>query len=216
MNITNFEKKIYNCYLKNFRKGQPYKFRKDFSDLDPNNAAYLQKISYFLNKYNHIDCEEYFDAFNSLHPEEKYPPLNYFYSRTALKTYALYKKQQEDRNPEKQFDKIKDGLRFIGMYCINNKIPLNKYLNFKVGYSYAWLNHYREHRINPYCLFELGDIFGVLSEIPKDELYLFATNLYENLLAFKDRYEKSKTTKDFVKLATQKVKLFVERVLTNP
>ena len=107
MNITNFEKKIYNCYLKNYRKGQPYKFRKDFSDLEPNNAAYLQKISYFLNKYNHIDCEEYFDAFNALHPEEKYPPLNYFYSRGALKTYALYKKQQEDRNPEKQFDKIK-------------------------------------------------------------------------------------------------------------
>ena len=130
MNITNFEKKIYNCYLKNLRKGQPYKFRKDFSDLEPNNAAYLQKISYFLNKYNHIDCEEYFDAFNALHPEEKYPPLNYFYSRGALKTYALYKKQQEDRNHEKQFDKIKDGLRFIGMYCINNNIPLNKYLNF--------------------------------------------------------------------------------------
>jgi hypothetical protein len=61
----------------------------------------------------------------------------------------------------------------------------------------------------------LGDIFGILSEIPKDELYLFATNLYENLLAFKDRYEKSKATKDFVKVATQKVKLFVEKALTN-
>lgn len=214
-NITDFEKRIYNCYLKNFRKGQPYKARQDFSNLEPNVSAYLQKISYFLKKYNHIDCEEYFESFNVLHPNEKYPPLNHFISRSALKTYALYKKQQEDRNPEKQLDKIKESMRFIGLYCINNNIPLHKYLNFKVGYSYSWLNHYREHRINPYCLFELGDVFGILNEVPRDELYLFANNLYENLIAFKDRYDKSKLTKEFVKAATHKVKFFVEKELTK-
>ena len=62
INLTDFEKKIYNCYLKNYRKGQPYKPRQDFSNIDRNVAAYLQKISYFLKKYNHIDCFEYFEA----------------------------------------------------------------------------------------------------------------------------------------------------------
>jgi hypothetical protein len=215
INLTEFEKTIYNCYLKNYRKDQPYRPRKDFSDVHPNIAAYLQRISRFLKKYNHIDCIEFFDAYNSIYPNDKYPPLNYFLTRPALKTYSLYKKQQEDRNPEKQLDKIKEGFKFIGLYCINNKIPLYRYLNFKAGYSYAWLNHYREHKINPYCLFELGDIFGILSEVPKDELYLFANNLYDNLLAFRDRYEKSKSTKDFVKSATTKVKFFVEKELTK-
>ena len=215
-NLTDFQKQIYNFYLKNFRKGQPYKPRQDFSDLDPNIEVALMKISNFLSRYSHIDCREYFEAFNVLHPDEKYPNLNYFYSRGALKTYSIFKKQQEDRNPEKQLNEIKDSIRFVGMYCINNKISLDNYLFHKIGYTYSWLNHYREHRINPYCLFELGDVFGVLNNVPKDELYLFASNLYDNLVAFKDRYEKSKKTKDYVKKITNTVKFFVEKELTQP
>ena len=214
-NFTNFQKQIYNCYLKNYRKGQPYKARQDFSDINPNIAAAISKISNFLTKFNHINCEDYFRAFNVLHPDEKYPSINFFYSRAALKNYAIFKKQQEDQNPENQHQEIKKGIQFIGMFCISNNIPLEKYLNFKAGYSYCWLNHYREHRINPYCLFELGDVFGILNNIPKDELYLFANNLNDNLIAYRNRYSNSKKTQDFVKQLVKTVKLFVEKELTK-
>ena len=214
-NVSEFEKRIYNCYLKNLRKGEPFQYRKDFSDLNPNLISYLKKISYFLTNYNHINVDEYFEAFNVLHRDEKYPPLNYFFTRSALKTYAIYKKQQENTNPENQFESIKNGMRFIGMFCLNNNIDVSDYLSHKTGYMYSWLNHYREHRINPYCLFELGNIFNILNSIPKDELYLFGEDIHQNLVAFRDRYDKSKKTKDFVKEASLKIRNFVEKQLTT-
>jgi hypothetical protein len=55
------------------------------------------------------------------------------------------------------------------MFCLENKILLEDYIYHKTGYMYSWLNHYREHRINPYSLIELGDFIKVLDKIPKDE-----------------------------------------------
>lgn len=212
--LSDSQKQIYNLYLKHFRKGQPYKPRKDFSEIDPNTIMFLQKIEMFLKRYNHIDWNDYFLAFNFLHPDEKYPSLNYFTTRNALKTYSLYQKQKEERDPEKQVEDIKNSLRFIGLFCLENKIPLEKYIYHKTSYMYSWLNHYREHRINAYSLMELGDFISVLDKIPKDEIYLFANNLYENLVAFKTRYMQSAKTKELTKKATDTVKNFVKNSLT--
>lgn len=213
--ITDFEKRIYNCYLKNCRYNLPYQPRKNFDDLDKNTLAYLNKLSLFLKRYNHINLDDYFTAFRELHPDEKYPPLSFFVSRLALKHYSLYKKKQEDQNPEKQFDKIKEGFKFIGMFCLENKIPLEKYLYHKTGYMVSWLNHYREHRINPYCLMELGNVMGVLDSLQKDEVSLFAENLDSNLIAFKTRYNQSTKTKEYVKNLTETIKKFVKKELTK-
>ncbi len=213
--ITEFEKRIYNCYLKNFRNNLPYQPRKNFDGIDPNILAYLNKISLFLKRYNHISLDDYFVAFKDLHPEEKYPPLSFFTSRLALKHYSLYKKKQEDQSPEKQFDKIKEGFKFIGMFCLENKIPLEKYIYHKTGYMVSWLNHYREHRINPYCLMELGNFLGVLDSLQKDEVSLFAENLDSNLIAFKTRYNQSTKTKEYLKKLTESIKNFLKKELTK-
>lgn len=210
MNIlTDFEKKIYNCYLKNFRKGEPYKLRKDFSNINPNIAVSLKKISYFLSKYSHIKMEEYFEAPNFLYKDEKYPPLASFTGRAALKNYAIYQKQKEDRNPESQFEEIKNSFKFIGLFCVENKIPLNQYLTHKTSYMISWLNHYREHKINPYCLFELGNVLLVLDKIPKDELTLFSQSLYDNILAYKNRYTNSPKTKNYCTELVKRITKFV-------
>jgi len=215
MTLTDTEKKIYNIYLKNSRKGQPYQPRKNFDDLDPNTIAYLFRIGSFLKRYHHIDWNEYFESFNSLYPNEKYPPLNYFVSRSAIKNYALYQKQKEDRDPEKQFDEIKKSMKFIAHFCLQNKIYLEDYIYHKTGYMYSWLNHYREHRINPYSLMEIGNVLLILDKVPKDELYLFATNLQENIVAFKSRYIQSPKTQNYVKKITNVIKDFVKNQLTN-
>jgi hypothetical protein len=214
-NLSDFEKKLYNCYLKNFRSGEPYRPRKDFSNVHPNVIAALNKISSFLNRYSHIKYEEYFEAPAFLYKNDKYPPLNSFTSRAALKNYALYQKQKEDRNPEIQFEEIKNSFRFIGLFCIGNKIPTSKYLSHKTGYMYSWLNHYREHRVNPYSLFEFGSVIQALEQIPKDELNLFAQNLQENIVAYHKRYQNSPKTKQYCKQLNEKIKNFVEKELTN-
>jgi hypothetical protein len=213
--ITEFEKFIYNSYLKYSRFGQPFKLRKDFDSFDANLLVYLKKISYFLSRYNHIDVDEYFKSFCYIHPGEKYPNLDFFYSRLALKTFCLYKKQQENRDPENQFEEIKNGFRFIGNFCIENKIPVKKYLYHKTSYMFSWLNHYREHRISPYCLMELGNVIEVLDNLQKDEVSLFANNLNNTFVAFKTRYMNSKETTNLVKQATDKIENFVKKNLTN-
>ena len=212
-NLTNFEKQIYNCYLKNFRRGEPYKIRKDFSNINPNIVVFLQKLSGFLTQYPNIKVEDYFEAPNFLYKDEKYPPLKSFIGRVAIKNYSLYQKQKESRNPEIQFDEIKDSFRFIGMYCVENKIPINSYLHKKTGCVLTWLNHYRERKINPYSLFVLGNVVSSLDNIPKDELSLFAQNLHENILAFHSRYINSPKTKRYCETLYNKVSSFVVKEL---
>ena len=213
--ITDFEKFIYNSYLKYSRFGLPFTQRKDFSNIDQNIIVYLKKISYFLTKYNHINVEEYFRSFIEIHQDEKYPQLDFFYSRLALKTYSLYKKQQENRDPENQVEEIKNGFRFIGAFCVENNIDIKKYLQHKTGYMYSWLNHYREHRINPYCLMELGNVIQILDSIQKDEISLFADNLNNTFVAFKTRYMNSAKTISLVKQATKKIEDFIKKELTE-
>jgi hypothetical protein len=215
LKLTDNEKNIYNCYLKHSRQGQPYKFRKDFSELDQNTVVSLKKISNLLSKYRHITYEDYFKAPNEIHPGEKYPSISFFASLAATKTYTIYKRQQEDIDPEKQIDHIKESFRFIGMFCLENKITLEKYSTHRTGYILSWLNHYREHRINPYSLMEINGIFSSLMALENDEVELFAKNLNEKLVAYKSRYNNSKITKALVTEATNKIKNFIKNNLQS-
>jgi hypothetical protein len=212
-NVTENEKNIYNCYLKNSRKGQPYTPRKDFSNIDQNIVVFLKKISSFLSRYPHIRMDDYFKAPFVLHPDEDYPHISFFTGLAAIKNYSIFKKQQEDENPENQIDAIKESFKFIGLFCLENKIPFEKYATHKTGYMISWLNHYREHRINPYSLMEINGIFDIVNSLPEDEIELFVKNLNDKMVAFKTRYNSSPSTKKLVKEATNKIKLFVRKNL---
>lgn len=101
------------------------------------------------------------------------------------------------------------------MFCFKNKISLNQYLNFKNGYMYSWLNHYREHRINPYGLMELGNLNNVFSLLSEDEQDLYSNTLLNKIETFKVRYHNSPKTKEYVKTITKKIEDFLKRSCTN-
>lgn len=209
LNLNDKEKDLYNCYLKYSRWGLPYQPRKNFEDVNSEILVLIKKINLILSKYPHIRIEDYFKAPIEIHPEEKYPQLKFFNSLAAIKCYSLYKKKQEDEDPEKQTDRIKEGFRYIGMFCLENKITLSKYPFHKTGYILSWLDHYREHKINPYCLMEMSGIFDALTTLPADEVELFAKNLKDKFVAFKTRYMSSTPTKHLVKDATKKIENFL-------
>jgi hypothetical protein len=213
--LTDLQKKIYNTFLKNSRYNQPFQYRKDFTDISENISYILKKLELFFQKYNHIKIEEYFEAPRFLHPNEKYPFLDYFTTRPAIRAYSIFQKQKEDENPEKQFENIKESLRFIGMFCFKNKINLKDYLKHKFGYMFSWLNHYREHKINPYSLMELGDISCVYSQLNEEERDLFSNTMIEKFETFKVRYHASPKTKAYVKEVTNKVENFLKKELHN-
>ena len=213
--MNDLQKKIYNCYLKNSRNGLPFQPRKDFTNISDEILISLTKLESFFLKYKHIQIEEYFEAPIFLHEDEKYPPISYFFTRSAIKTYTTYKNQKEDENPEKQFDKIKESIIFIGKFCLNNQIELKNYLTHRNSYMYSWINHYREHKINPYSLMELGNFEKVLFSLLEEERDIYASNLVEKLESFKVRYHNSYKTKNLVKESTKKIENFVKEYLQN-
>jgi len=213
MVITQKHKNIYNCFLKHYRNGEPYKPRQNFDDLDPQTLTSLLKLHNFLEKFDHIDWNEFFGAPRSLHPDEKCPHLEFFLSRAAIKAYSLFKQKQELRNPASQLEDIRKGMSFIGMFCLKNGIKLEEYLTHKEGLMYSWTKHYREHHISPYCLMELGDVLSLIFGLETDEEKIYIKDLGDNIGKMKTLYYNSPETKDFIKKATKKVKEFVDNHL---
>jgi len=215
MQISENEKNIYNCFLKHFRNGEPFKPRKNFDNIDSNSIIYIKKLNNFFKKYPHIKWDEFFNSPKFLNPEEKCPNLMFFTSRAAIKSYNLFKKEQELRNPENQFDEIKKSFYFIGMFCLKNKIKLKEYIKHESGVMHSWIMHYKSQNINLYSLLELGDISSQLTNLPEDEKELYGNDLFKKLSIFKNKYHNSKTTKIYVKTIIEKLENFLKNNLQS-
>jgi hypothetical protein len=214
--ISEFQKKIYNIYLKYSRQGMPVKFRKNFDNISEHTLLNLKKLSAFFNKHNHLNLEDFFEAPILVYPDQPYPKIDYFLSRSAIRSYSIFKREKENQNPEKQFESIKESFLFIMKFCLNNSIQVEHYLNHRTGVSASWLNHYRERKINPYSLMELGDLIKSIDEHPKDVVDLFTENLHDRIISFKMRYRQSNKTIEYVKKGTEKIKTFIKKELNNP
>lgn len=211
--LTEKTKRIYNTYLKFSRYGKPYQYRKNFDNLSDYIILNLKKLETFFSKYPHININNFFEAPISIYPDNPYPKLDYFNTRVAIRVYSLFNKKKEDENPENQSDSIKEGFSFMGMFCIKNKITIDQYLNHKTGITPTWLDHYRQRKINPYCLMEIGDIIRTLDDIPSDVVDLFSENFNNKIVTFKVRYNQSNKTIALVKQATNKIREFVKKQL---
>ena len=215
-NLTTFEQNIYNCFLKHFRNGEPYTIRKDFSNISPTIIVQLKRLSAFFSKFPHITVDDFFSSPRKLHPDEKCPPLQFFITRPAIRAYSLAIKKREDESPDKQIQQIKDSFRFIAMFCIKERIPVDDYLNHKTRGMPTWMKYYREHHVNPYALMELGDLNKYRPE-NEEERMLWAGDLYDKIDTFKTRYFMSQNTRNVAKEAVKKIKEFAKKELqTKP
>jgi hypothetical protein len=121
-NLTDLNKRVYNCYLKNYRQGEPYRPRKDFSNINPNIATSIIKISNFLTKFPHIKCEQI---------------LYYFYSTQDNVTEKLVRTQEAVL---RLMDRGDETAEEINDWCKNRQVTLEGELvdnmfyfhNFKV------------------------------------------------------------------------------------
>ena len=166
-----------------------------------------------MEKYQYINWDEYFGSSRLLNPNEKCPNLNFFTTRCAIKSYNLLKKQQENRNPDLQYEEIKNSMRYIGIFCLQNKIHLNEYINHKTKLIYSWIRDYQEHKINLYCILELGDISGQLHKLSEDERELYANDISKNISAAKIRYHNNPSVKTFIKESHKTIETFLKKYL---
>lgn len=211
--INEFQKRIYNTYLKCSRYGKPYKYRTSFDDISEYILINLEKLSLFFNKHPHLDLNDFFESPLVIYPDQPYPKLDYFLSRSSVRAYSLYKKQKEEQNPELQSESIKESLLFIMKFCLQNKIYIENYLKYRNGVTYVWLDHYRQRKINIYSLMEMGDIISIIDDQPKDILDLFSENLKDRIATFKIRYKQSQKTIELVRKGTERIKNFIKKEL---
>jgi len=217
--VTETEERIYNKHLAISRslRNKPFKLKGDFTDFE-NNPKYvsLKRLSVFFSRYPNIDIDTYFIAPYKIYKDVDHFDLNYFASPRAIKTYTIYKQQQEMLSPDKQISDVKNSLFFIVKFCITNKVQLHDYPSFKfTGMSPEWVYHLKNKKINPYSLMEFTGIFPYINEMPFDERELLLGNFGKTYPDFKSRYNSSNELKSFLSKAFITLKLFIDKSLNS-
>lgn len=217
--ITETQKQIYNLYLRAFRvnNNKPYRTRKKFDDFEKEpDYMYLMNLEGFFKKYPHLLKSDFFDAPYKLYKNEKsFYDLRYFSSYKGLTTCVEYYKSLLHSNPDEQLDFIKNSLKFVGEFCLEKKILISEYANFKSVVQNDFLKHIKEHRVSWYLVFGLKHAHDIIHKMEPDifELY-FGTDV--NLNSLYNNYINSKKAKDMIETSIKKMDRFIEKKLNLP
>lgn len=213
--MTEFQKRIYNSFLRAYRinNNQPFRSKKDFSNIENEKLNELVKLEKFFAKHPHLFSNDYFDAPYKLYNEEKkYYSLKYYASYKGMSTCLEYFKLLQSSDPEKQIDYLKQSLKFIAEFCIEKNISLDSYVKYKSVCQYDCLIHLKEHKISWYCVFGIPKLFDVIYDLPSDEFELyFGTNIDMNDI--KNKFDKSQRAKELFREGLKKIDLFVKKKL---
>ena len=217
--MTELEKRIYNKHLAASRslRNKPFKLKVNFNGFEEN-AKYvsIKRLSIFFSKYPDVDMDAYFMAPYKLYSDVEYFDLNYFASPRAIKSYTIYQQQLQQLSPDKQLTEIKKSLMFISRFCLEQKIQLHDYPDYKLqGMEPEWVYHCKQNKINPYSLMEFTGIFPYINEMPFDERELLLGNFGRNFLEYRTRYNNSTVLKPFLSAAFIKLKLFIDKNLNT-
>lgn len=204
--INEFQKQIYNNHLVVSRKikGEPFKIKKDFSNLEEDKITTLEKLSKLFNTYPNLIQEDFFMAPHKIYPDETYYPLEFYTKPKAIKCYTDYIKQLEIQDPDSldSLRRLVDCLKFVFEYCKENNLKLSEYeLNIE-GTMPCFVKHLKDHKINYYTLHSLT------FQKPKIEsriLEFVFPDFYQTFQITKNKFFSSKKMKEFAKQATKKL-----------
>jgi hypothetical protein len=207
---SEFEQHIYNTHLKISRRERnlPFKFRKDFDDIDPIVLKNLKKLSYFFGKHNHINVEEFFIAPFRIYLDEKFFDLEYFTTLKAVKSYTVYQNKKLTLLPDsgEQLNNILNSLKFISEFCTENDIAIENYVDHKTNNTYSFLLHLKEHKINVYSLFGFKNFDKNLKSVAPDILSFIIGNEVQGAIPnLRVKYFQSTKAKRLVELGLQKI-----------
>jgi hypothetical protein len=217
--VTNLETKIYNTHLAISRslRNKPFKVKKNFDGFedDPRYPA-IKKLTNFFTRYSDIDMSLYFKAPYKLYNDVEYFDLNYFASPRAIKSYTIYKQFLTKTSPDSQQEEVKESLIFISRFCLQNKIQLHDYSHYSENTAEKnWVYHIKENKINPYSLMEFENIFTYINEMPQDTREFLLGDFGKNYMEYRQKYINSEKLKPFLSKAFIKLKLFVDKNLSQ-
>lgn len=205
--ITNFDKSVYNLYLKVVAKYQdrPYKQRKNFEKFKDYHI--LKKVSDFLHRYLHIDGEMYFSAPYEVWKDEQFYNLEFYTKRKALNCYVNYKKKLLNLPPDDKYHlkKIIDSFYWIKSFCGGHEISVSDYINHKDG-IYSFLTHLKNDYVSIYALFAFDSFRGKLKNDVDNELKrMLFSDLFIDYDIMYRKYVHSDRAKKISKKCLQKI-----------
>ena len=176
--LTETHKQIYNWYISAQRRNndKPFRYRRDFSKF--NEEKYLPsliKIEKTFEKYPHLRRQEFFDAPFQVHTKEKdqYYSLESYATQKALMTCIAYFKLLDQQKPDEQLEYIKESLRFVTNFCIEHKLFLYQYVQYKSVAQNDCLKHLKNHQISWYLVLVLPGFLSLIQAMPLDEFSLY-------------------------------------------
>ncbi|CAB5226394.1 hypothetical protein UFOVP760_170 [uncultured Caudovirales phage] len=211
LDLTDFDQHIYNTHLRISRsqRSQPFKFRKDFSNIDPVIIKQLKKISIFLTKHNHIALDNFIKAPYVIYPDESYFDIEYYTTLKATKAYTLYQRKKLFLDPDapEQLTNIVESLKYISNYCHDNNIEIDDYITHRSNNTPSFILHLKEHRVNVYCLLGFTQFDKQLKLVDNDILeFILGNEFLNNIPTFRLKFFASKTAKLLIKAGIQKLK----------
>lgn len=217
--ITELEKHLFNKHLivSRSERNKPFKIKKDFANVvDTDKHKFLKRISVLFQKHPEIDPDTFFKAPYKLYPDVEYFGLDYFSTMRAIKSYTMYKKQIFLQDPDSQIEQVRDSLKFIANFCIENKIYFHQYPYHRSSDLFTWMQHYKQNKINIYSVMEFTNIFSSVKSLAEDVQKFFVGEFIEQFQNLYMLYNKSSQLKPYIKKALPVLSNFVEKQLTQP
>ena len=208
MELGDFEKKIYNIYLKTLgeKQGRPYMSKKDFSNMTESMKTTLKRLKMFFETYKDVNPLTFFRA--GFKGEDKnFLELSYFTSLRASKLYAKYIKEKymTSVDNEESIKDFKEGIIFIYDFMRDNDFTLNDYLTSLNESGVPWfIIHLKRQNISFYHIHALEI---TLDRFPMDWRELLVKDFENVFFSTKKQFDESSVMK---KIGT-KLNSFIKR-----
>lgn len=216
--LTELEKLLFNKHLAVSRseRNKPFRIRKDFTDIaNTDKHKFLKRLSVLFQKHPEINPDLFFKAPYKLYPDVQYFGLDYFSTMRAVKAYTTYKKQVFIQDPDSQIEQVKDSLKFIAHFCIENNLYFHQYPYHRTTDLFTWMQHYKQNKINAYSVMEFPNIFSSVKSLAEDIQKIFVSEFVEQFQNLYSSYNKSQELKPYIQKAIPVLSNFVERQLTS-
>lgn len=205
--MTDFEKRVYNTYLKTVRSNQnlPFKLRKDFSKFEESSDyPTLKKICKILQSKSWINIDEYFNAPYKVNDDNEHLPLKFFSTIRAIKLYSIYKQETKDNNldSDSNIKQIVSSLKFIQSFCNDNNIhSIIDYLKYHPSDMSvpAFIMHIKEESVFLPVLFGEIHFETYLYQTEKDILKFILHDKFTEINDLRRAYLTSKKAKNLIK-----------------
>lgn len=194
MHLSEFEKNIYNEYLRAQRKNKPFNARKKFDDLDDETIVVLKQLGSFFASVPNIRIKDFFDAGFK---DNEFQPIAFFKTMRAIKTYKLYVDQKlAETDEEWVLNFIKESLMFIFSFCKQNNAHTKDYLNLIAPSGIPWfIIHLKDFKICLYSVLDFESFDNKLMEYSSEAMQVLGDAFFKELPKHRTAFFASKKCK---------------------